>query len=358
MPIIITSVPRPSGVGQYVRDIMSLPNTQVFYHKVMDLTEYEQTNFSATSRFGQYREVLSDALFFTRLKVSPQLHEKSHISSEGFGPIFGRKTKLITVHQVIKQSDHPPNSTINSVRKRSLINANKKTAKLGIDVAVPSIATGDEFIRYYGADPGKIHIIPNAVRTDIYKKVPKESARNALDLQSEAFYILSVGSDDYRKNTPIIHKVFREARNYIPSIHWIHLGKSAYVRDLVRGGVETDITILDSLDSKQMPLLYNAVDALVFPSIIEGCSYTLLEALSSELPVVVSDISSIREIMGEYFTGGHESDVGHHLMNLRNIYRSYGGYEAKGLRRRIEKEYSLTRFKERFSELYKEVGLS
>ena len=50
---------------------------------------------------------------------------------------------------------------------------------------------------------------------------------------------------------------------------------------------------------KELIELYNSADIFVLPSLKEGVSLSMLEALATGLPVVASDLPEIRQILGE-----------------------------------------------------------
>lgn len=61
--------------------------------------------------------------------------------------------------------------------------------------------------------------------------------------------------------------------------------------------LERDVRVLGPVDDKDLPSLYHAADAFVFPSTKEGFGLVLLEAQASGLPVVVSDLPVFREFL-------------------------------------------------------------
>jgi glycosyltransferase-like protein len=64
-----------------------------------------------------------------------------------------------------------------------------------------------------------------------------------------------------------------------------------------------DVVLLGTVPDDELPAWYAAADALAFPSLKEGWGLAVLEAMSSGLPVVTSDIPVFRE----YLTGGADA---------------------------------------------------
>jgi glycosyltransferase-like protein len=64
-----------------------------------------------------------------------------------------------------------------------------------------------------------------------------------------------------------------------------------------------DVVLLGTVADEELPGWYAAADALAFPSLKEGWGLAVLEAMSSRLPVVTSDIPVFRE----YLTPGQDA---------------------------------------------------
>jgi glycosyltransferase involved in cell wall biosynthesis len=69
------------------------------------------------------------------------------------------------------------------------------------------------------------------------------------------------------------------------------------IRGLVsRLGLEADVYFVHGLCDDEMPALYSAASALIFPSQYEGFGIPLLEAMACACPIAASDIAAVREL--------------------------------------------------------------
>ena len=60
-------------------------------------------------------------------------------------------------------------------------------------------------------------------------------------------------------------------------------------------GIADRVRWLSGLPAEEMPLLYSAAGAMIFPSLYEGCGIPLLEALACGCPIAASDIPAVAE---------------------------------------------------------------
>ncbi len=77
---------------------------------------------------------------------------------------------------------------------------------------------------------------------------------------------------------------------------WLAAPVLARIRAL---GLEQRVRLLDYVDEADLPGLYSAAQAYVFPSLYEGFGFTPLEAMACGAPVVCSRASSLPEVVGE-----------------------------------------------------------
>jgi len=59
----------------------------------------------------------------------------------------------------------------------------------------------------------------------------------------------------------------------------------------------TNVSLLGGIPYEEMYKVYNTSDIFVLPSFSEGLPITMLEAMASELPVIISDVGDVSKIL-------------------------------------------------------------
>ena len=64
-------------------------------------------------------------------------------------------------------------------------------------------------------------------------------------------------------------------------------------------GIRDRVVFIDSVSEEKLPFIYGAADALVLPSFYEGFGLPPLEAMACGTPVIVSNTTSLPEVVGD-----------------------------------------------------------
>jgi glycosyltransferase involved in cell wall biosynthesis len=113
--------------------------------------------------------------------------------------------------------------------------------------------------------------------------------------------ILHVGSEETRKNVPLLIKAFATLLRELPNTILIRMGlqeSSEVARIASTYDIAQKIKYL-KIPRNQLPLLYSAADVFVFPSLYEGFGLPLVEAMACGCPIIASDATSIPEVVGK-----------------------------------------------------------
>lgn len=179
---------------------------------------------------------------------------------------------VTTIHDVIPfKFPEWSKPSIVEVHKRRM-NWVEKEVDLVICV---SETTKKDLLEVTNIDSEKIRVIYEGVddRFHVYPKDQIEKFRVKKKLPTS--FVLAIGGIGERRNLDKVRKACEE------------LGI-----DLLISGI--DIRVSDV----EMPLLYNASVALIYPSLYEGFGLPILEAFKCRIPVVTSDRGAMKEVAG------------------------------------------------------------
>lgn len=175
-------------------------------------------------------------------------------------------------------------------------------------VLVDSYSTMTDLIEKFGVNKEKLNVVHLGVDTSFYH--PRSDYSQALNKHNlQPGYLLYVGTDNPRKNLKTLVRAycntFQEISEDLVLVGPISENKiRSYVdsSDLpphLKKEVQERIVLLGYVAYDDLPSIYSAATALVFPSLYEGFGLPPLEAMACNCPVVLSNNSSLREVAGK-----------------------------------------------------------
>ncbi|MCZ7540676.1 MAG: glycosyltransferase family 4 protein [Anaerolineae bacterium] len=120
-----------------------------------------------------------------------------------------------------------------------------------------------------------------------------------------AQYLLFVGTFEPRKNIPTLLHAYDRLRRDLPGAPPLVLaGRRGWLYDDIHRTAEAlalgdHLIWVENPPRDDLPALYSGAAALALPSHYEGFGLTALEAMACGTPPVVSDRSSLPEVVGE-----------------------------------------------------------
>jgi glycosyltransferase involved in cell wall biosynthesis len=225
------------------------------------------------------------------------------LHSPDFIPPFRRNCKsIITIHDLAFLV-YPHFLTKESARYYSQIDeAVKRTDHI---IAV-SESTKQDTIRLLGVPENKITVIYESANP-IYQPINNHEILNRTKSKYHIMgdFILFVSTIEPRKNLPTLLKAYRQLLdNYKASVKLAVVGRRGWLSEEVSTLVEelkltNDILFLGRVPVEDLLHLYNAAQLLAQPSFYEGFGLPPLEAMACGTPVVVSNVSSLPEVVGD-----------------------------------------------------------
>jgi glycosyltransferase involved in cell wall biosynthesis len=169
-----------------------------------------------------------------------------------------------------------------------------------------SESTRRDLVELLGVPPERVQVIYGGVDAMFAPVEDAEALRRAREKYARGRpFILAVGTLEPRKNYPTLIRAFARARQAARLPHalvivgrkgWVYEPIFAAVDDL---GLHDEVIFPGFVPDEELPALYNAADVLVTPSFYEGFGLPALEAMACGTPVIVSDVSSLPEVVGE-----------------------------------------------------------
>jgi sugar transferase (PEP-CTERM/EpsH1 system associated) len=151
----------------------------------------------------------------------------------------------------------------------------------------------------------KVLTIPNGVKLERFGRTSSQEARRRLGLPAEAAIVGTVGRLDPVKDQAALVRAFAALRSGHPEALLILAGEGPCRPDLTRLiselGLAGRVRLLG--DCPDVALVLAALDLFVLPSIAEGMSNTLLEAMAAGIPVVATRVGGNPELVEDGAAG-------------------------------------------------------
>jgi len=230
------------------------------------------------------------------------------------------------------------------------------SCKLADRIVVNSEFMLSKVVDLYRIDRGKIVVIPNGVDLKMFSGC---NDRLALDGDPAILYI---GGISRIKGVDVLIQAIAKLRSELPNMK-LHLVGDGYMSDFQllakKEGVEKSVVFHGLAPHSMVPRYYKSADICVFPSRHEGFGVVMLEAMSSGIPIIASDIGVFREIAsngenGMLFRSEDADSLSKAILVL---------YRDSNLRRKLSQaalktvtKYSWENIAEKYVTLYKHLN--
>ncbi|MBM4038317.1 MAG: glycosyltransferase family 4 protein [Planctomycetes bacterium] len=212
-----------------------------------------------------------------------------------------RATKMVaTVHDLFSLlSDDYADAQFRQMKAQRYQEIVDRAARIIVD----SESTRRDLCQLLSVDPRRITVIPLGVSGHFCPRSPDEAALVLRKLAIDRPYLLSVGVLSARKNTRRVIEAFH-ALSRGSGLLLVLAGRPgpgweaglAAIEELALGD---RVRLVGSVADADLPALYSAARAFLFPSLREGFGMPVLEAMACGTPVVTSNSSSLPEVAGD-----------------------------------------------------------
>ena len=172
-------------------------------------------------------------------------------------------------------------------------------------IIVDSNFSKDEVISYFPEVAHKIFVVHLAPSRNFYPRTFQETqlALNIYHLEYKK-YFLSVGTMEPRKNLITMLRAFKSLPQVVKNNYPLVIvggkgwGGDQYLNEFQEIILNGQVKFLGYVDEVTLPYLYSGATLMAYPSIYEGFGLPPIEAMSCGTPVVVSNTTSLPEVVG------------------------------------------------------------
>lgn len=167
-----------------------------------------------------------------------------------------------------------------------------------------SVATKRDIVNLLGIDAARIEVVYAAVDDRFQPLDVTTLAPIRQKYQLPERFILAGGTLEPRKNYVRLFEAYADALQHHAMPPLVVFGRRGWMyEDIIaapaRLGITNMVQFVDFVDDNDLPALYNLAWAFVYPSLYEGFGLPPLEALACGTPTLVSDVSSLPEVVGD-----------------------------------------------------------
>lgn len=167
--------------------------------------------------------------------------------------------------------------------------------------------TKRDIVELLHIDESKVEVIYQSCHPLFYEKLREGEKQIVLSKYNlKQPFILNVAAIVENKNGLTLLEAFDQIKNETEcSLVFVGNGKGykkKLQQQIIKKGLQERVYILEGVDGKDLPAIYQSAKVFAFPSFYEGFGLPIVEAMASSVPVVTSTGSCFPEAGGEAAT--------------------------------------------------------
>lgn len=154
--------------------------------------------------------------------------------------------------------------------------------------------TKNTIVKYYGADENKIQTVYNAVE-------PQEAEKYNYKKNVKEKLVTFLGRITYQKGPAYFVNAAKKVLEKTDDVRFVMAGNGDMFREMIKYAAELGITdkfhFTDFLKGDEVTKMFSISDVYVMPSVSEPFGISPLEAMRSNVPVIISKQSGVAEVI-------------------------------------------------------------
>ena len=235
----------------------------------------------------------------------------------------------------------------------SFLKMQKQVAPKIRNIITPSQSSKKGIIEEFNCKKNNILVINNGLDTEEFSPI-EESVRDLNRL------ITTASADVPLKGLDYSLKALKILKKDNPNIHLIVIGspkKGGHTERLINElNIKDNVFFKKHISKEEIRKLYSTSSVAIVSSLYEGFGYPVIEAMSCEVPLIATNVSSIPELVGKYAILIDPKDENLLSHKIKNILSNYDDHKKTAIQGRqhiiktfnwskITNEYEKTIFK-------------
>lgn len=229
-------------------------------------------------------------------------------------------------------------------------------------VVAISKATKDALVNFEYISPTKIDVVYNGIKPMLPSQSDTSQLRSKLNLPENAIVFGTVARLDPIKNQSMLIRAFSKVCTSIPNTYLLIVGDGELMGDLQ--SLANDLGLNQKViftGYEPYPANYMALmNVFMLPSLSEGTSITLLEAMSMGTPCIVTNAGGNPEIVAHNENGlvvenNNETELCQAMIEISESSELYDTL-AKNAKPRFEKLFHLNNMVNTYIDIYKNIA--
>ena len=357
--------PIPGGIGNYLRHLI-----QWLLEASPHRLRLYRDSFGTQAPFSSH-ERLSELCLAERL---PRLHTWEQLAlprqakrdqldllhcPANYMPFFQGCPTVVTLHDLIlTRMDDGETRDILFYWRQIMPHCFRRAVRVITD----SEASRRDIVQLLRVPEERVRVIHLGI-DDFFHRLPEDSALEAAAKAGlPAEFIFMVGASSPHKNVDRAVDAFIAFKRRSPSAAKLLTNikskphRARIEAKLARHRLQDQALLLDYVTPELLRLLYNRATIFLFPSLMEGFGFPVVEAMACGAPVAVSNASCLPEIAGDaatLFDPLSEDDMARAMTRLLGDATLRGQMQARGYAR--ARQFSWTATAEKTLAVYSEV---
>ncbi len=261
-------------------------------------------------RAGWRYKILKPSRFWTYISLPLALYKEKHkpdlvFSPTHYIPRFSPVKRIVTIFDLSYL--HFPN-LFKKQDLWKLTNWSKFSIKQSDHIITISNFSKSDIVKQYKVPKDKVTVAYPGYNSAVFKPLKDQVKINQIKnrYQIDQDYVIFVGTVQPRKNLKRLIQSFQNINN----LKLVIVGKTSgegregwmfdeILKEPKNLGIEDRVVFTGFIPDEELGILLNGAKAFILPSLWEGFGIPVVDAMACGIPVIVSNVSSLPEVVGK-----------------------------------------------------------